>query len=233
MAGGNKTWALEDDVIRALVFDFDGLILETEEPDYLAWQELYREHGADLPLEVWCQCIGRSLDWFDPIARLEEEVGRPLDREALRERHRRRHRALIEAGPLLPGVESYLADARRLGLPVAIASSSRLAWVSGHLERLGLADGWACIMCWSEGKRAKPEPDLYLSALAELQVGPHEAIAFEDSPNGIRAAKRAGMWCVAVPNPLTRMLDLSEADLCLDSLEQMPLAEVIAHLSSG
>jgi HAD superfamily hydrolase (TIGR01509 family) len=219
-------------MIRALVFDFDGLILETEEPDYLAWQELYREHGRDLPLDVWCQCIGRSLDWFDPIARLEEEVGRPLDRAALHERHHRRHLELIQAGRALPGVEAYLDEARRLGLPVAIASSSRLDWVQGHLGRLGLADGWACLCCWGEGERAKPEPDLYLSAFARLQVAPHEAIAFEDSPNGVQAAKRAGMWCVAVPNPLTRSLDLSAADLRLDSLEQMPLREVIAFFAA-
>src|SRR5947209_6233263 len=116
-------------MIRALVFDFDGLILETEEPDYLAWQELYRDHGADLPVEVWCECIGRSLDWFDPIARLEEEVGRPLDRAALRDWHRRRHMELIEAGTTLFGVEAYLAEAVQPGVPVDIASYSQAAWV--------------------------------------------------------------------------------------------------------
>src|SRR5579864_9366985 len=210
-------------MIRALVFDFDGLILETEEPDYLAWQELYVAHGRDLPLEAWCECIGRSMDWFDPIARLEEEVGQLLDRAALRDRHRLRHHELIEAGSALPGVETYLAEARRLGLPVAIASSSKADWVTGHLARLGLAEGWACISCWGEGERAKPEPDLYLSAVRRLGVAPEEAIAFEDSPNGIRAAKSAGLWCVAVPNPLTKTLDLSAADLRLDSLEQAPL----------
>jgi HAD superfamily hydrolase (TIGR01509 family) len=216
--------------ISALVFDFDGLILETEEPDYLAWQELYRQHGAELPLELWCECIGRSADWFDPITHLEEEVGRQLDRDALQEWHRRRHRELIEAGFVLPGVKAYLADARRLGLPVAIASSSSAAWVTGHLERLGLPNGWACIQCWQAGTRAKPEPDLYQAVLAELQVAPHEAIAFEDSPNGIAAAKRAGLWCVAVPNALTRNLDLSAADLRLDSLEAMPLADLLNFL---
>jgi HAD superfamily hydrolase (TIGR01509 family) len=218
-------------MIRALVFDFDGLILETEEPDYLAWQEVYREHGADLPLDVWCQCVGRSSDWFDPIARLEQEVGRPLDRSAIEEQHRRRHLELIQEGSALPGVIDYLAEARRLNLPVAIASSSQRSWVSGHLDWLGLNDGWACMSCWEEGSRAKPEPDLYLSALATLGVAPHEAIAFEDSPNGVQAAKRAGMCCVAVPNPLTRSLDLSAADLRLESLAQMPLPAVIAHFS--
>jgi HAD superfamily hydrolase (TIGR01509 family) len=218
-------------MIRALVFDFDGLILETEEPDYLAWQELYRAHGADLPLDVWCRCIGRSSDWFDPIARLEEEIGRPLDRETLREQQRRRHLELIEEASILPGVTAYLEVAHRLGLPVAIASSSRLGWVQGHLHRLGLAEGWACIQCYDDGRHAKPEPDLYLLALEALQVAPNEAIAFEDSPNGVRAAKRAGLWCVAVPNSLTRTLDLSAADLRLGSLEEMPLAEMLGRFS--
>jgi HAD superfamily hydrolase (TIGR01509 family) len=217
-------------VIRALVFDFDGLILDTEGPDYRAWQDVFREHGGDLPVELWCECIGRSADWFDAVSYLENQVGRSLDREAITARQRRRHHELLEAEAVLPGIVAYLDDAQRLGLRVAIASSSSRQWVVGHLERLGLADRWQCIRCWGDVERAKPSPDLYLSALDHLGVNAGEALAFEDSPNGIAAAKAAEMTCVAVPNPLTEGLDLSQADIRLGSLTEMPLSELLDRI---
>ena len=220
-------------MIRALIFDFDGLMLDTEGPDYRAWQELYQEHGGDLALSLWTQCIGRSGDYFDALGHLEEQIGRRLDREPLLLRQRVRHREMVEAEALLPGVEDYLADARRMGLKLAIASSGSRDWVTGHLVRLGLEEYWTCIRCWGDVERAKPEPDLYLAAIESLDVAPHEAIAFEDSPNGILAAKRAGLFCVAVPNQLTEKLDLSGADLRLKSLAELSLADLISRIPDG
>ena len=216
---------------QALIFDFDGLILDTEGPDYRAWQDVFREHGSDLPLELWCECIGRSADWFDAVGYLENLVGRPLDREAILRRQRRRHHELLEAEPILPGIKEYLADAQRLGLRVGIASSSSRQWVVGHLERIGLATCWECIRCWGDVESAKPAPDLYLAVLQQLGVAAREAVAFEDSPNGIAAAKAAGMFCVAVPNQLTARLDLSGADMRLESLAQISLPELLARIT--
>ena len=216
-------------MIRALIFDFDGLILDTEGPDYRAWQEVFQEYGQDLPLSVWCQCIGRSADWFDPLDRLEGLLGRRLDRPAILSRREARHRELVEAESVLAGVGDYLAEARRLGLRLGVASSSSRPWVAGHLRRLGLDAHWDCIRCWGDVERAKPAPDLYLAVLAALDVAPHEAMALEDSPNGVAAAKRAGLFCVAVPNPLTARLDLGLADLRLGSLAEMPLSELLAR----
>jgi HAD superfamily hydrolase (TIGR01509 family) len=218
-------------VIQALVFDFDGLILDTEGPDYRAWQEIFWEYGSDLPLELWCECIGRSADWFDPIGYLEDLLGRSLDREAILLGHRRRHHQLLEAEPILPGIESYLADAARLGLRIGMASSSSRQWVVGHLERLGLDDHWECIQCRDDVESAKPSPDLYLAVLQHLGVTVGEALAFEDSPNGIAAAKAAGMFCVAVPNRLTKELDLGKADMRLSSLTQISLPELLGRIS--
>jgi len=132
---------------------------------------------------------------------------------------------------VLPGIVEYLEDADRLGLRVGIASSSSRNWVLGHLERLGLSDRWECIRCWGDVERAKPWPDLYLAVLDHLGVPPSEALAFEDSPNGIAAAKAAGMICVAVPNPLTDALDLSKADVRLGSLAEMPLPELLDRIA--
>jgi HAD superfamily hydrolase (TIGR01509 family) len=217
-------------LIRALVFDFDGLIVDTEGPVYQTWREVYREHGLDLPLDFWTGIIGRASNWFDPLEDLERKLGRPLDRSALDIARRVRERELVEAQPVLPGVREWMREAAAMGLATGIASSSSRAWVTGHLERLGLADGWGCIRCREDVARAKPEPDLYLAVLDCLGVEAGEAVAVEDSPNGIAAAKAAGLRCVAVPNPLTTGLDLSAADLRMPALSHAALREVLAKL---
>ncbi|MDQ2903428.1 MAG: HAD family hydrolase [Ktedonobacteraceae bacterium] len=214
-------------MIRALIFDFDGLILDTEIPSFQTWQEIYQAHGRSLDFTTWSACIGGSIELFNPYDHLEEQLGRPVDREALREQYRRRHVALVEAQSILPGVEQYIADARRLGLKIGLASSSSRGWAAGHLERLGLHAHFDCIRCADHVTHTKPDPELYLAVLEALHVRADEAFALEDSPNGVRAAQRAGLFCVAVPNTLTGQLSLDHADLRLASLADMPLEELI------
>lgn len=214
---------------RALIFDFDGLILETERPEYQAWLEIYRDHDLDLSLEVWGDVIGRGPGYFDPIADLERRLGRPVAREAVLARQKIRHREMIEALEILPGVAEYVLEAKRLGLGLAVASSSSRRWVTGHLVNLGL-NGFGCVVCRDDVDRAKPFPDLYLAATRCLGVDPSEAVALEDSANGVAAAKAAGLTCVAVPNEMTAGLDLSAADLRLTSLAEMPLAQLLDRL---
>jgi HAD superfamily hydrolase (TIGR01509 family) len=216
-------------MIRALIFDFDGLILDTEGPDYRAWLEIFREHGHELPFDLWSGVIGRAGDYFDAVEHLEGQLGQSLDRDAIRKRHKTRHLELIEEEAVLPGVLEYLDEARRLGLKLAIASSASRVWLTDHLSRLGLEEHWQTIHSRDEVARAKPDPDLYLAALRALGVEPEEAIALEDSPNGVKAARAAGIFCVAVPNPLTARLDLSEANLQLSSLQDMSLTDIIAR----
>src|SRR5205085_683086 len=143
-----------------------------------------------------------------------------------------RYRALVEAQPVLPGVHDTLVAAKRLGLKLGVASSSTRDWVEGHLTRLDLVAQFACIRCAEDVRQTKPNPELYLSALEALGVPPDAAIALEDSPNGIRAAKRAGLFCVAVPNPLTLRLGLDEADLRLNSLAEMPLETLLLEVQA-
>jgi HAD superfamily hydrolase (TIGR01509 family) len=214
--------------VKLLVFDFDGLILDTEAPVYDAWREIYDEHGAELAFDKWAECIG-TADAFDPCQDLQALLGRALDAAALEARHRARTDALIAAQAVLPGVREYLTEAARLGLALAVASSSSRRWVEGHLTRLGLRDCFHAIRCADDVPRVKPDPALYLAAVEALGGRPEDALALEDSPNGILAAKRAGLTCVAVPNPLTARLDLSLADLRLASLAEMPLAALLAR----
>ncbi len=217
--------------IRAFLFDFDGLILDTEVASRAGWELLYREHGHELPPERWAEVVGTHGAW-DPMAHLEELVGEPLEREALNERRYAHELSLIEAEQLRPGIAEYFAAARRLGLKRAIVSSATRRWVDMHLHRLEEAVGWDAI-CTADRipERAKPAPTLYLDALGILRVGADEAVAFEDSPNGVTAAKAAGIFCVAVPNEVTRALGLEEADLVLDSLAELPPDELLSRFS--
>lgn len=211
------------------MFDFDGTVVDTELPSLRAWQEVFEEHGCSLTLAEWSACVG-TVGGFDPVARLEELLGRRLDgREALAERQLQRMLELVAAEELRPGVPSYLDRARELGLAVAVVSSSTTEWIASNLARLGRSKGWARIHCANgDVERAKPLPCLYEEALEALGTRPEAAVAFEDSPNGIRAAKAAGIFCVVVPNAVTSELDLSEGDLLLESFEDMSLDDVLA-----
>jgi HAD superfamily hydrolase (TIGR01509 family) len=218
-------------VIRALVFDFDGLILETETPSYQSWAEIYREHGHELPMDRWHGFIGSDTG-FDPAGHLAALVGEGFDREATQTRRDTRKTELIAALDVMVGVREYIADARRLGLRLAVASSSSRAWVLGHVERLGIGAEWDAVRTRDDVARTKPAPDLYLAAVEALAVEPREAVAFEDSTNGIAAAKAAGLLCVAVPNALTAGMDLTQADVRLASLAETPLERLLAVLSA-
>jgi HAD superfamily hydrolase (TIGR01509 family) len=204
-------------VLKAIVFDFDGLILDTEEPIYRSWLEVYSAHGQALPFDRWMQIVGSSNAAFDPRANLEERLGRALTQVELDERVRRRSELVLEQA-VRPGVAELATAARDAGVRTGVASSSTQSWVREHLERLGILGLFECIRCRDDVQRVKPAPDLFVATLECLSVGPGESVAIEDSPNGVLAAKAAGMYCVAVPNTITAGQDLSRADVVLASL---------------
>ena len=215
---------------RALVFDFDGLILDTEIPVLESWREVYRAHGVELPMETWLETIGTADHDFDPFAHLQELLGRRLDREPLQLQRIRHRDSILHAQETLPGVRDYIRDGRRLGLKLAVASSSRREWVVGHLARLGIAEPWDAILTADDVVRTKPDPELYLAAVNAVGVKPHQAVAFEDSQNGLIAAKAAGLRCVAVPAELTMNMDFTQADLKLNSMSDLSLEELLTRL---
>ncbi len=200
-------------MIKGIVFDFDGLMVDTETSAYESWMEIFREHNCDLPLSKWGLVLGGSGGEFDPCAYLEEQMGRTLEREAILTRRMQRKTELVAEQPLLPGVLSYLDAAQARGLKVAVASSSSHRWVDTHLERLGVLHRFDAIVCSDDVERVKPAPDLYQTAVARLGLQPHEAIALEDAPNGLHAAQRAGLFAVAVPNALSGQLALESRQL--------------------
>jgi HAD superfamily hydrolase (TIGR01509 family) len=218
-------------VLRAVIFDFDGLVLETEEAIYLAHAEVYREHGEELSLDFWKTTVG--TDRFDPRADLEARLGRALDWEAIAARRRRRTGELLAGREVLPGVVDLRDRAREAGLKLAITSSSSKRWVRGHLERLGLDAGWDCIVGREDAALAKPDPGLYLATLQCLGVRAEEAVAIEDSGHGQTAARVAGIRCVVVPSVMTLGADFSAADLLVDSLADVTLADLERLVATG
>jgi HAD superfamily hydrolase (TIGR01509 family) len=215
-------------MIKALIFDFDGLILDTETPEFDVWREIYGEFGQDLQLELWAQTVGgNAASDFDSLQHLQSLLGRDLTSLELESRAFERKLTRIHTQPPLPGVVDMLNAAQRMGLRLAVASSSRHRWVDGHLTRLGLDHFFEAVRCADDVARTKPEPDLYLAALDALKVSPHEAIAFEDSPNGVCAARRAGLFVVAIPNPVTAPLTFKDESLRARSMADLSLAQLL------
>ncbi len=213
--------------IRSLIFDFDGLILDTETPDFQVWQAIYREYGHELPLRSWASILGgHGISTFNAARHLADLTGGDPDAETLRLRQQRQSDAMLLAQPVMPGVIPLLDQARAAGLKLAIASSSPHEWVDGHCARLGLLDRFDRVLCAEDVPpgRTKPNPDLYLKALEVLGVQAGEAVVFEDSFNGVKAARAAGIFVVAVPNPVTSLLGVDGADLTLKSLEDFRLS---------
>ena len=217
--------------MQGLIFDFDGLITDTELPGFQTWQEIYQKYGCSLSLSTYAACIG-SPGAFDPHAHLESQIGRTLDREEVRAQRRQRYMALTEAQSLLPGVKDYMTEAKWLGLKLGIASSSQREWVVGHLMQFGLDDYFDCIKCGDDATHVKPDPELYRLVLQTFNLPGDQVVALEDSPNGVLAAKRAGIFCVAVPNAVTRQLSFDHADLQLASLAAVSLAQLLEQIRS-
>jgi HAD superfamily hydrolase (TIGR01509 family) len=220
-------------MLQSLIFDFDGLILDTETPEVDVWQAIFREHGHELPVDEWMKTVGGyGISTYDAAAHLSSLTG--LDPAPLRVRYRAESDEIIHAKPVQPGVMNILDEARRRGLRLAVASSSPHAWVDSHLARLGLAARFDKVICSEDVApgRTKPNPDIFLKALEQLQVGKDAAVIFEDSPNGVKAARAAGVFVVAVPNPLTARMGVTGADWTVNSLAELSL-DVLEHRLNG
>ena len=210
-------------MIDTLIFDFDGVIIDTETPIYQTWQEVFHTYGVELDRSLWQRIIGGGTEPFDVYQHLEDLVGVRLDQDAIRRSQEQRYRDLIQSSPLLPGVLDYIRDGSQLGLKLGVASSSSRPWVEENLSEHGLLPYFHCVVTRDDVDNVKPDPELYLVSMSRLGTSPCRAVAIEDSLNGVTAAKRAGMFCVAVPNPMTADMPLEAADLRLDALSRIGL----------
>lgn len=218
--------------ISALVFDFDGLVVDTESVILRLWQAEYERHGVAFPVERWVRAnVGTTRDenpdYLDELAELERLTGRSLDRDEVFERRRALRRLLMAEVRTEPGVAEWVEAARAAGLRLAVASSSSREWVEANLERVGLREHFDHLSCADEVGAAKPDPAVYVSALGALGVEAAEAVALEDSPHGVAAAKAAGIFTVAVPSEVTRILEFPGADLVVPSLAAFSLDDLL------
>lgn len=215
-------------MIRALVFDFDGLILDTETPLIDSYGDVHLAHGVAFDRATFLRNVGHADYTFDPWHGFSPHA----DRIALEIQRRACKEARLGEQQVLPGVVALLDAAREHQLRVGLASNSEHTWVEPLLEQLGLRDRFEFLACREDAPSPKPEPDLYKLVLNRFGLRGFEAIAFEDSHTGSIAAKRANLWCVAAPNTSTAHHDFSHVDLCVPSLAEFTLADLVARFKS-
>ncbi|MCB8817666.1 HAD family hydrolase [Desulfosporosinus shakirovi] len=218
-------------MIRALIFDFDGTVIDTETAWYVAFRDAYKEYGVELTLEQYSQCIGTSLNFFNPYEYLVTDLHLPIDLDKFRISVQTCHANLMKTEQVRPGIVHFLKSARDQGLKIGLASSSKLDWVNRFLDRLELRDYFQCIRTADDVMHVKPHPELYLQTLNGLGIDGHEAIAIEDSPNGYRAAITAGLHCVVVPNIITQSLKFGPVLHTALSLEEFDFKQLLASCS--
>lgn len=216
-------------MIRALVFDFDGLIVDTETPLIDAYAEVHARHRVPFHRAVFLRNVGHADYAFDPWHGFSPHA----DRAALEVERRTYKDALLLRQPVLPGVAALLECAQTRSLQVGLASNSEHSWVEPHLERLELRKHFAFIACRGDTPSPKPEPDLYKLVLNRFGLRGHEAIAFEDSHTGSLAAKRANLWTIAVPNASTAHHDFSHVDLRVNSVTEVALEELLVRFGES
>ncbi|MFS1513110.1 HAD-IA family hydrolase [Chengkuizengella sp. SCS-71B] len=218
--------------MKAIVFDFDGTILDTETPWFDVYLETYKEYGVDLPIEVWSQVIGTDgvhilYDY------LLENATKEVDLQEVRVITSKKHKEVMEKKELRPGVEEYFKEAKEMGLKLAIASSSSREWVEYFLNKFNIKQYFEIFKTSDDVENVKPDPALYLEAIKGLGISANEAIAIEDSPKGAQAAKAAGLHCVTIPNDITKLLPFEKVDLQITSMSDVSLKWVISQIKKN
>lgn len=208
-------------MIKGFIFDFDGLILDTETPHLQAWQEVFAEYGEHIQLADWLKLIGTGPIDYDPGIDLFNRRQGNLDLQAVRNQANTLTTQKMANMQVLPGVINFLQAASKLNAPLAVASSSPRDWVEPLMQEFALTQYFDIVVTADNVSHVKPEPDLYLLAAGHLGLKPTEVIAFEDSVNGIRAAQAAGIYCVAVPNSVTDHMNVEIADKIVKSFFEL------------
>jgi len=216
----------------AVVFDFDGLILDTEMPVFRSTVAALEALGHELTIGHWSSVIG--LGDAESFPALCAALGADLDQDEFDAAYGRQDRSWRESLPPEPGVVDLLDALASEGIPCGIASSSSSRWVEGHLDRLGLLDRFGVVATEDRvGGRTKPAPDSYLHACRTLGVEPARAVAIEDSAHGVTAARAAGLAVLAVPTVLTEQGDFSAADRIVPSLVGITVPDLAALVGAG
>lgn len=215
--------------MKAVVFDMDGVLFDTERLCQESWIVVAEEDGLPGMEEIFPQCIGLNAN--DSRRIVLGAYGEDFDYEGFRQRASDWFWNYIEEHglPLMPGVREILVWLKENGWTVGLASSTRRSTVLKHLEQAGIGGYFAAVVTGDMVEHSKPRPDIYLMACRELGVEPEQAYAIEDSPNGIRSAHAAGMVPLMVP-------DMIAPDEEMERLSRrifQDLGEVLTFLKGG
>lgn len=216
-------------MIKGIIFDFDGTIIDTETAWYTAFNEAYAQYGVELTLQQYSTCIGTSLNSFNPYEYLMTDLKLAIDKEEFKKAVKQRHSELMELETIRPGIQHYLESAKAEGLRIGLASSSSQEWVEKYLQQLNIAQYFECIRTADHVTNVKPDPELYNQTLACLGIEPSEAVAIEDSPNGSKAAAAAGIRCIVTPNEITNFLEFDKEHHRIDNLSLLDFEHVVTQ----
>ncbi|MGZ4553786.1 MAG: HAD family hydrolase [Mycobacteriaceae bacterium] len=217
--------------IQVVVFDFDGLLMDTDSCLLASWQHEWRQHGLELDADTFWPDHGGDVSQ-EQHDRLAQAVGPSYDQDASHARRVAYRDRLLAGLGLRPGIEGWLQQAQAAGLRLAVASSSPRAWVHRLLSGAGCIERFELMACGDEVPQTKPAPEVYLLALDRLGVPAELAVAVEDSPHGVAAARAAGIRCVAIPNPHAHPARFASANLVLTSAVQMALIDVLDTINA-
>lgn len=216
-------------LIKGVIFDFDGLIVDTETTWYEAFKEVfYESHQINIDLLGYSQCIGTGNDVLYNYFR--ELAGETVNCEMLEKHAAIRYETMMKAPILREGVKDYLDEAKQNNLKIALASSSSKSWVHKYLTQLNIMEYFEVINTQDDVSNIKPDPELYLKTLIDLGLSREETIVFEDSLNGLSAAKQAGIRCVIVPNNVTKHLKFENFDERIKSMGEISLSELLKRI---
>lgn len=212
---------------KAVIFDLDGLIIETEAIYCKIWKREFRKLDLAFDMAAYQNLIGAHHipNGYRPHEILAAHLNNGVSAHDLRRAVEAEAYQTIQNEEALPGVLQVLDEAEQKGLLLAVGSSSEQEWVHGHLKRLGIFDRFATVVTADDVENAKPAPDIFLKVLENLDVSAQNAIVLEDSNNGVVASHSAGIRVIAVPNEATLGQDFSLATAIIPSLEVLNLED--------
>ena len=197
---------------RAIIFDFDGVLLDTESAIFDSWATLYEREGCTLTREEYAPCLGADYSHWNPASHLESLTGKVYDWSAENAMRQTAIEKTLSSMGLMPGAAELLAWSKTHGIRMVVASSSSRRWVAGWLTRLQIDTYFERLFCRTDGYAVKPDPSLFLASLRYLDLPASDCMIIEDSENGVLAARNAHIPCCAVPCSMTSSGDFSSAD---------------------
>ena len=206
---------------RGIIFDFDGVLVDTEWAIYQSWVQLYAREGQEISISTYSPCLGAGYSHWNPADHREKLTGKKYDWDVETPARQAVLEADLARAGLMEGALELLDWCREQGIGLTVASSSSRRWVQGWLERLGIYERFDGVFTRTDGYAVKPDPALFLAACDCLNLPKEDCLIVEDTENGTISARNAGIPCVAVPNRMTESCDLSRAQYRVSSLSAL------------